>query len=349
MARRQSSLARGREPRDGQNTIMGFTGSTGARRSTIAGAGEDAVAHTAGSPRQHRSNNDSPVSASSGRSSSNSPSPERSTPVAKGGKENRQQEEEEHSQLPRQPQQRQKLHKKQPLVLQRAQWQHHQQQQRVVRPAPRGLAAAAATAAARTAGRHSLAALPSAAAAAGAAGDAISPVRTPEADDDAVAAAALGADRAAGARAMRGALEGLRTERDSLANMCGRLEADREAAMVQLREGADRVKELMSARETLEREKAVLEERCAGFEKEEEEAREKGKANALEVRVSVLEKERDETANLVRACEGCFVVCGVNGEGPYLQCEVMVLLYKRSVVRGVLVCVCVFSAVCGLE
>lgn len=149
---------------------------------------------------------------------------------------------------------------------------------------------------------------------------------------DAVAAAALGTDRAAGALAMRSALEGLRSERDALANACGRLEADREAAAVQLREGAERLKELRRARETLEREKGALRERCADLEESAEACRKgecgavgSGAAGKVEVeqaaqavaaaensarelvgRVEALEKEREGTAGLVR--DGGFVI-----------------------------------------
>ncbi|CAM9745274.1 unnamed protein product, partial [Laminaria digitata] len=236
------------------------------------------------------------TSVSSGRSSSSSLSPERSPPHSSsaGGKKGK------------------KLAKRQPLLLQRAQWQQqhqHQQHQQLQHQQQQGLAKAAAMAAARTAGFQSR----TAALAGGVGNDDLA------ASADAVAAAALGADRAAGALAMRTALEGLRSERDALANACGRLEADREAAAVQLREGAERLKELRRARETLEMEKGVLRERCAGLEEGAEACR-KGECGAgagtVEVveaagesarelvgRVELLEKEREETAGLVATKE----------------------------------------------
>ena len=259
----------------------GFSGETAAagRRNSVAVAGPVAGGNIS-------ANADSPLSMSSGRSS-DSPSPERSTPVAKFGKHHQQ------------------YKKKQPLLLQR------RSSLSGARPAPRGLAAAAAAANAR-ASLGGAGTVPGAAGAVGA-GD-------PEGDADAVAAAALGADRAAGARAMRSALEGLRGERDSLANACGRLEADREAASVQLREGGEVVRKLTEAKETLEADKRALEEKCAAL-KEEVEAWGRGeraegggagrtqeqsgqaaseRASALQTRVAELEKERGETAELVR-------------------------------------------------
>lgn len=256
----------------------GFSGETAAvgRRNSVAVAGPVAGSNIS-------ANADSPLSMSSGRSS-DSPSPERSTPAAKFGKHHQQ------------------YKKKQPLLLQR------RSSLSGARPAPRGLAAAAAAANARA----SLGGAGTAAA--GGDGDSAA------ADSDAVAAAALGADRAAGARAMRSALEGLRGERDSLANACGRLEADREAASVQLREGGEVVRKLTEAKETLEADKRALEEKCAAL-KEEVEAWGRGeraegggagrtqeqsgqaaseRASALQTRVAELEKERGETAELVR-------------------------------------------------
>ena len=302
--RRQSML-----PASGRGFSEAAVAAAAARRSSMAvggasasaaGAAGAAAAAAAGMGGIDEAG--SPLSFSSGRSS-DSPSPERSTPsAARFAKQH--------------PQQQYK--KKQPLLLHRAKWQ--QQAQRAgARPAPSRLAAAAAAARASVGG----------AAGAAATGPAASPGEDGEDGDaaaaaaaatdsptaDAVAAAALGADRAAGARAMRGALEELRGERDSLANACGRLEADREAASVQLREGGELVRKLTEARETLEADKSALEERCAALRAEveacgkgecaaaKEAGGEGGARDVLRARFAELEKERDETAELVSAHE----------------------------------------------
>lgn len=195
---------------------------------------------------------------------------------------------------------------KQPLTLQRA---HFRQQQRLrVRPVPRGLAIAAATAAARAAERDGPAAVASGGAGSGCNDSATT--TTPLLRAGAVAAAALGADRAAGASAMRGALDGLRGERDSLADACQRIEAEREAAVAQLKEGAERVRQLERAKEELERERGVLSARCAELETRTEVCGEgecpgavaaEGRARELEMRAAELDEARDETVQLVRA------------------------------------------------
>ncbi|CAM9752588.1 unnamed protein product, partial [Scytosiphon promiscuus] len=61
--------------------------------------------------------------------------------------------------------------------------------------------------------------------------------------------------------ARRSSIADLRAERDSLANACGRLEADREAASVQLREGGEVVRKLREAQQTLEAEAGALREK----------------------------------------------------------------------------------------
>lgn len=244
---------------------------------------------------------DSPTSKSSGRSASSSPSPERSTPAADRVSE-------------RQRQQRQSMSdRKQPLLLHRPRRQSYQgRRQSVARPAPAGLAAAAATAAARAAEQQGSAAVTAAVTMAAKSGRASSAAEnaSPEAADaDAVAAAMLGPDRAAGARAMRSALEDLRGERDSLANACGRLEVEREAASVKLREGAELARQLEKARKTLEAEKDLVEERCNTMEKEMEACGKgecagattaNGRIEKLEEKISALEKERKENAEMVR-------------------------------------------------
>lgn len=231
-------------------------------------------------------------------SSSDSPSSEASAPSDKtGGDELPQNQNQKH------------FKKKKPLLLQRSRWQQQQQQQgrrgSESRPVPSGLASAAAAAAARTAGvggsnrRQSMGV--------GAASDSGDESETA----GAVAAAAVGADRA-GARAMRVALEELRAERDSLANACGRLEADREAASVQLREGGEVVKKLRQAQEVLEADKGALQEKLTALEEGaeklvedrvggvvQEKAEAEERAVELRNRVAELEKEREETAELV--------------------------------------------------
>lgn len=199
---------------------------------------------------------------------------------------------------------------KQPLLLPRGHFR--QQQQQRVRPVPHGLAAAAATAAARAAQRRGTTTPPPTAAAA----DSDSAMHMSKAN--AVAAAALGAERAAGARAMHGALDRLRAERESLADACKRLEAEREVAASDLRKGAERARELQQAREALSREKEVLSARCAELEAEKEGCV-KGKcsgvavaegrsAAVLQARAVELEEVRKETAQLV--CIGCvWVFC----------------------------------------
>lgn len=259
-------------------------------------------------------------SSSSSSCSSGCPSPERSLPATNAAKENnnnniQQQLAQQQGKGQQQQQQRQQKvhHKKQPLLLQRPfsssqqQWQTNKNyQQRVVRPAPRGLAAAAATAAARAAERQGLPAATAAESLAGAGGG-----------DIVAGSSVVGADRAAGARAMRGALEGLRGERDSLANACGKLEVEREAAAVRLREGAERARELEMAKRTLEQEKVELARRCRELEKDvgacgrgvcEGAGAAEKRSSELKAAVSKLEKERDENVSLVRACS-CYFSC----------------------------------------
>lgn len=268
---------------------------------TAAGAGASGKGKSCGIDE----NADSPASVSSGRSSSDAAaSPERSTPSAKGDSK------------------QQLYKKKQPLLLHRAKWQQ-QNRASLSRPAPGGLAAAAAAANARASvaagggvvsDRHgSQTGLTGAASGGeGEATAATADVATPD------ATVAVDVDRAAaaGARAMRGALEGLRSERDSLANACGRLEADREAASVQLREGGELVKRLTEARETLEADKRALAERCAALqgevdaytsrkEEEEEETAREDAESGLRARVVELEKNLERNEELVGCCCRC--------------------------------------------
>lgn len=215
-----------------------------------------------------------------------------------------------------QGQQQQQRPRHQPLLLPRGHFRHQQhQRQRGARPAPIGLAAAAATAAARAAERHGPVSSPALTISGGgdAGATAIASDAGPAQTADSVATAALDAERVAGARAMRGALDGLRSERDSLAEACKRLERERETASAELREGAARARELEQARGLLEREKAVLLGTCAELEADLE-ACERGECGAaveaedrareLEMRTVRLEDDRKETSRLVRFSVG---------------------------------------------
>lgn len=200
-------------------------------------------------------------------------------------------------------------HKKQPLLLPRGHFrQQHQRQQRV-RPVPHGLATAAATAAARAVQRNGTMAT---AAGAGDAGDTAPESHGSASKADAIAAAALGSDRAIGASALHDALQGLRAERDSLASACKRLEAEREAAARQLSDGTKRAMELQLSREALETERDVLSARCAEL-KAQQDACTKGEcarviaaegraAAALEARSVEVNEARKGSAQLVSVC-----------------------------------------------
>lgn len=118
----------------------------------------------------------------------------------------------------------------------------------------------------------------------------------------------------------RGVLESLRRERDSLANTCGRLEAEREVLSIRLRESAEHVMKLEQTSDTLEKEKSCLMERCVVLEKEVEACGKEGRCTGVSMdpdsrmmelgkRVSEREKERDETAALVRAPHGRIMFC----------------------------------------
>lgn len=116
-------------------------------------------------------------------------------------------------------------------------------------------------------------------------------------------------------RFLRGVLESLRCERDSLANTCGRLEAERKVLSIRLRESAGRVMKLEQASDALEKEKSCLIKRCVVLEKEMEACGKEGRCTRVSMdpdgrvmelgkRVSERERERDETAALVRAPRG---------------------------------------------
>lgn len=118
----------------------------------------------------------------------------------------------------------------------------------------------------------------------------------------------------------RGVLESLRRERDSLANTCGRLDAEREVLSIRLRESAENVMKLDKTSDALEKEKSCLMKRCVVLEKEIKACGKEGRCTGvsmdrddrvmeLEKRVSERERERDETAALVRAPRGRIKFC----------------------------------------